>query len=67
MIRHIGKEGPGFGLATRCLAWSNGEINTAELFSSIRQECEKIDKFYVSPISAKTPEPVGQSTAATLQ
>jgi len=52
MMRHIGKEGPGFGFATRCMAWTNGEINTAELFFDIRNECKKVDKFYRIPISS---------------
>ena len=51
MIRHIGKEGSGFGLATRCLAWANGEINTAELFFDIKRECDKLHKPYVIPMA----------------
>lgn len=51
MIRHIGKEGPGFGLATRCLAWANGEINTAELYIDIKRACQKENKPYRIPIA----------------
>jgi ParB family chromosome partitioning protein len=46
MVRHIGRSGPGFGFATRCLAWANGEINTAELDFDIKKECGKIGKTY---------------------
>lgn len=50
MIRHIGKEGPGFGFATRCMAWANGEINSAELFFDIDAECKRNGKFYANPL-----------------
>lgn len=52
MIHHIGKEGPGFGFATRCLAWSNGEINSAELYLDIRGECQKLNKSYLIPVES---------------
>jgi len=50
MIRHIGKEGPGYGLATRCLAWANADISSAELYLDIKAECAKIPKFYRIPV-----------------
>jgi ParB/RepB/Spo0J family partition protein len=52
MIHHIGKSGPGFGFATRCLAWANGEINTAELYLEIKHQCQEIGKSYVIPVAA---------------
>jgi ParB family chromosome partitioning protein len=51
MIKHIGREGPGYGFATRCMAWANGEINTAELFLDIKEECKKHSKFYRIPVA----------------
>jgi len=54
MIKHIGVSGPGYGLATRCLAWANGEINTAELYFDIKRECAAINKFYRPPIASQS-------------
>lgn len=51
MMRHIGKEGPGYGFATRCMAWTNGDINTAELFFDVKNECRKVGKVYHIPFS----------------
>lgn len=51
MMKHIGKEGPGWGFATRCLAWANGEINSAELYLDIKAECRKKGKFYRIPVA----------------
>lgn len=50
MMKHIGKDGPGYGLATRCLAWANGEISTAELYLDIKAECTRKCKFYRVPV-----------------
>jgi ParB/RepB/Spo0J family partition protein len=58
MIHHIGKNGPGFGLSTRCLAWANGEINTAELDFDIKHECRKLGKPYVTLIRADVADTV---------
>jgi ParB/RepB/Spo0J family partition protein len=51
MMRHIAKEGPGYSFATRCMAWANGDINSAELYLDIKAECEKLEKFYRIPVS----------------
>lgn len=51
MIRHIAKESPiGFGLATRCLAWANGTINTAELYMDIKRVAKELEKPYQIPV-----------------
>lgn len=45
MIDHIGKN-LGFGLPTRCLAWANGEISSADLYNDIKAEMDKLGKNY---------------------
>jgi ParB family chromosome partitioning protein len=51
MIQHIAKGSPvGFGLATRALAWANGEINTAELYMDIKRESKALGKPYRIPV-----------------
>ncbi len=50
MMNHIGKDGPGYCFATRCLAWANGEISPAELYLDIKAECAKKGKFYRVPV-----------------
>ncbi|MFA5758543.1 MAG: ParB/RepB/Spo0J family partition protein [Clostridia bacterium] len=45
MIDHLGKT-VGFGLHTRCLAWANGAINSAELHFDIKHEMDKQGKEY---------------------
>lgn len=45
MINHIGKN-VGFCLATRCLAWANGEISSAELYFDIKAEMDTLGKPY---------------------
>jgi len=45
MINHIGKH-VGFGLCTRCLAWANGEITSAELYFDIKVEMDELGKPY---------------------
>jgi len=45
MIEHIGKN-LGFGLPTRCLAWANGEISSADLYFDIKIEMDKLGKEY---------------------
>ena len=49
MIQHIA-DSVGFGLHTRALAWSNGEINAAELFYDIKLYADKHDIDYTVPI-----------------
>jgi hypothetical protein len=45
MINHLGKS-VGFGLETRCLAWANGEITSADLYFDIKSEMDKLGKPY---------------------
>jgi len=49
MISHL-SNGIGYGLHTRVLAWANGEISSAELFSDIAQYAEEHDIDYKSPL-----------------
>lgn len=59
MMKHIGKEGPGFGLATRAMAWCNGEISTAELYFDIKKACDDKGKYYRVPLAGvNAQEPV---------
>lgn len=51
MIRHVGREGSGYGLATRCMAWCNGEISTAELYGDIEKACRENGKQYNIPVA----------------
>ncbi len=50
MIGHLG-ESVGFGLHTRCLAWANGEISSAELYFDIKRFATEHDKFYQVPLA----------------
>ena len=50
MIKHIGGQGPGYGLSTRTLAWAAGEISSAELYHDIEHECKQLEKSYRMPI-----------------
>ncbi len=50
MLEHIG-ESIGFGLHTRCLAWCNGEISSAELYFDIKRYAGEHDKFYQVPLA----------------
>lgn len=50
MMNHIG-ETIGYGLHTRVLAWSNGEINTAELFFDIKRYAKSQGVYYKIPLA----------------
>lgn len=50
MIEHIGSR-VGFGLPTRCLAWANGEINSAELFFDISNYADSQGIPYTVPLA----------------
>ncbi len=49
MIDHLGKT-IDFGLHTRCLAWANGEISSAELYVDIASYAEDNGIEYTSPL-----------------
>lgn len=51
MIKHIGKEGSGYGLTTRAMAWCNGEISTAELYYDLQKACKDAGKEYRVPLA----------------
>jgi ParB-like chromosome segregation protein Spo0J len=48
LICHI-LENVGPCLATRALAWRNGEITDLDMFQSIKDECKKLGREYVIP------------------
>lgn len=49
MVEHIGKS-VGYGLATRALAWSNGQISAAEFYFDIKRAAEAGGRTYNIPI-----------------
>lgn len=52
MIQHIA-DAIGYGLATRTLAWANGEINSAELFYDIKITAKEAGIEYEVPLAAR--------------
>lgn len=50
MIDHMGKT-VGYGLHTRCLAWANGEISSADLYIDIKTYAEEIGVDYHCPVA----------------